>query len=148
MPFERMSFERTPSQCMLFERMLFERTPFQRTLATRVLLTRTLIILLLIFDLTHFPIFFSDLVQKENQISDLTEEIDKLKVELEMVKDDLETRVDEIADLQTDLEVKEAGFNNSIHENDEAHKEEIEILVTKVEDAKGEISELSEALAR
>merc|ERR1712150_273233 len=45
-------------------------------------------------------------------------------------------------------EVKEAGFNNSIHENDESHKEEIEILVTKVEDAKNEISELSEALAR
>jgi len=91
---------------------------------------------------------FSDLVQKENQISDLTEEVDKLKVELEMVKDELETKTEEIQDLQTDLEVKEAGFNNSIHENDESHKEEIEILVTKVEDAKNEISELSEALAR
>ena len=91
---------------------------------------------------------FTELVQKENQISDLTEELDKLKVELEMVKDELEQKTDEIQDLQTDLEVKETSFNNSVLENDEAHKEEIEILVSKVEEAKGEISELSEALAR
>ena len=96
----------------------------------------------------NVSLVFAELVQKENQISDMTEELDKLKVELEMVKDELETKTEEIQDLQTDLEVKEAGFNNSIHESDETHKEEIEVLVSKVEEAKGEISELSETLAR
>ena len=47
-----------------------------------------------------------------------------------------------IDDLQTDLEVKEAGFNNSFKENEENHKEEVEILITKVEDAKAEVTEL------
>lgn len=47
-----------------------------------------------------------------------------------------------------DLEVKEAGFNNSFRETSETHKEEIEILVSKVEDAKKELSELHETLAR
>jgi hypothetical protein len=47
-----------------------------------------------------------------------------------------------------DLEVKEAGFNNSFRETSETHKEEIEILVSKVEEAKKELSELHETLAR
>ena len=47
-----------------------------------------------------------------------------------------------------DLEVKEAGFNNSFRETSEGHKEEIEVLVSKVEEAKNEVSELHETLAR
>ena len=38
--------------------------------------------------------------------------------------------------------MKEAGFNNSFKENEENHKEEVEILITKVEDAKAEVTEL------
>ena len=55
---------------------------------------------------------------------------------------------EEVQDLQVDLEVKEAGFNNSFRENEESHKEEIEILVSKIEQAKAEISDLNEKLAR
>ena len=44
--------------------------------------------------------------------STFSEEIDKFKVELEMVKDELNTKTEEVEELQTDLEVKEAGFNN------------------------------------
>ena len=40
------------------------------------------------------------------------------------------------------------SFFQSIHESDEAHSAEIEILVSKVEEAKSEISEISETLAR
>ena len=86
--------------------------------------------------------------KKDATINKLTEEIDKLKVELEMTKEELETKSDEVEDLKTDLEVKEAGFNNSIHETDESHNAEIEILVSKIEGAKAENSDLSETLAR
>lgn len=47
-----------------------------------------------------------------------------------------------------DLEVKEAGFNNSFRETSECHKEEIEVLVSKVETAKKEVSDLHETVAR
>merc|ERR1712241_153765 len=86
--------------------------------------------------------------KKDAIINKLKEEIDKLKVDLEMVKDELTAKTEEAEDLQADLEIKEAGFNNSIHESDEAHSAEIEILVSKVEEAKSEISEISETLAR
>ena len=33
--------------------------------------------------------------------------------------------------------MKEASFNNSFKENEEQHRDEAEILVTKVEEAKG-----------
>lgn len=39
-------------------------------------------------------------------------------------------------------------FNFSVHESDEAHNAEIEILVSKIEEAKTEISDISETLAR
>jgi hypothetical protein len=47
-----------------------------------------------------------------------------------------------------DLEVKEAGFNNSFRETSEGHKDEIEVLVSKVESAKKEVSDLHEGLAK
>ena len=50
--------------------------------------------------------------KKDALISKLKEEIDKLKVDLEMVKDELSAKLDEAEDLQADLEIKEAGFNN------------------------------------
>ena len=62
--------------------------------------------------------------------------------ELEFAREEAEKAEEKIDDLQTDLEVKEAGFNNSFKENEESHKEEVEILITKVEEAKKEVSEL------
>ena len=58
------------------------------------------------------------------------------------------SKTEELQDLMVDLEVKEAGFNNSFRETSEGHKEEIEVLVSKVESAKKEVSELHESLAK
>ena len=111
--------------------------------------------------------------QKENTIGALNEEIDRfvlfyvlvhhficihkkyifpsncrLKVELEMSQDELAAKTEEVDELQADLEIKESGFNNSFRETEESHKDEIEILVSKIEQAKQEISDLNENLAR
>ena len=50
--------------------------------------------------------------KKDAAINKLNEENDKLKVELELIKDELSAKTEEVEELQTDLEVKEAGFNN------------------------------------
>ena len=72
----------------------------------------------------------------------------RLKVELEMSQDELAAKTEEVDELQADLEIKESGFNNSFRETEESHKDEIEILVSKIEQAKQEISDLNENLAR
>ena len=64
------------------------------------------------------------------------EELANREEELEFVKEELKEKTEELQDINTDLEVKEASFNNSFKENEESHKEEVEILVTKVEEAK------------
>merc|ERR1712018_632346 len=66
--------------------------------------------------------------QKENTIGALNEEIDRLKVELEMSQDELAAKTEEVDGLQADLEIKESGFNNSFRETEGSHKDEIEIL--------------------
>ena len=57
-------------------------------------------------------------------------------------------KTEELQDLMVDLEVKEAGFNNSFRETAEGHKEEIEVLVSKIENAKQEVSDLHETVAK
>ena len=54
----------------------------------------------------------AEVEKKDASINKLNEENDKLKVELEMIKDELSAKTEEVEELQTDLEVKEAGFNN------------------------------------
>ena len=65
-----------------------------------------------------------------------------------MSQDELAAKTEEVDELQADLEIKESGFNNSFRETEESHKDEIEILVSKIEQAKQEISDLNENLAR
>ena len=57
-------------------------------------------------------------------------------------------KTEELQDLMVDLEVKEAGFNNRFRETAEGHKEEIEVLVSKIENAKQEVSDLHETVAK
>ena len=59
--------------------------------------------------------------KKDTLITKLKEEIDKLTVDLEMVKDELTAKTEEAEDLQADLEIKEAGFNNR-YEPDFSHQ--------------------------
>ena len=65
-----------------------------------------------------------------------------------MSQDELAAKTEEVDELQADLEIKESGFNNSYRETEESHKDEIEILVSKIEQAKQEISDLNENLAQ
>ena len=89
-----------------------------------------------------------ELEKQENLIKKYKEELANREEELEFVREELREKTEELQDINTDLEVKEASFNNSFKENEEQHKDEVEILVTKVEEAKVEISELREAMAR
>ena len=90
----------------------------------------------------------AELEKQENLVKKYKDELANREEELEFVKEELKEKTEELQDINTDLEVKEASFNNSFKENEEQHREEVEILVTKVEEAKVEISELREAAAR
>jgi len=116
----------------------------------------------------------AELDLKNDAIAKLKDELAQKDTLLELTKEELASKTEELQvnanhqnwnpclllsvklqtlcvnfqDLMVDLEVKEAGFNNSFRETSETHKEEIEILVSKVEEAKKELSELHETLAK
>ena len=92
--------------------------------------------------LTPFPELLpqAELEKQEGLIKKYREELANRDEELEFVREELREKTEELQDINTDLEVKEASFNNSFKENEEQHREEVEILVTKVEEAKVEIS--------
>ncbi|TRY77089.1 hypothetical protein TCAL_02709 [Tigriopus californicus] len=89
-----------------------------------------------------------EIYKKDDLLKKMREDIANKEEELDFVKEELQAKTEELMDINTDLEVKEAGFNNSFKETEEQHKDEVEVLVSKVEEAKQEISELSETLAK
>jgi len=89
-----------------------------------------------------------DLDRKAAEVEAVKLELEQVKQELEVSAEELENAKDKIEDLQTDLDIKEAGFNNSFKENEETHKEEVEVLITKVEEAKAEVADLHEQISR
>ena len=92
--------------------------------------------------------FHSELDKKDTLAEKLEEELEQTKAELEFNKEELAAKTEELEDLATDLEVKEAGFDNSFKEVKDGHRDEIEILVSKVETANSTVTTLHESLAR
>ena len=91
--------------------------------------------------------FHSELDNKDTVLEKLQEELEQTKEELEFNKEELAAKIEELEDLSTDLEVKEAGFNNSFKEVKDNHKDEIEVLISKVEEANSTIGTLHETIA-
>ncbi|XP_040574862.1 uncharacterized protein [Lepeophtheirus salmonis] len=86
--------------------------------------------------------------KKDELIQRLKSELSSNEVEQEVINEELKAKIEELEQVSMDLEVKEASFSNKVRINDESHNSEVEILVSKVEDAKIEIIDLNEKLAR
>ncbi|CAB4067834.1 CLIP1 [Lepeophtheirus salmonis] len=86
--------------------------------------------------------------KKDDLIQRLKSELSSNEVEQEVINEELKAKIEELEQVSMDLEVKEASFSNKVRINDESHNSEVEILVSKVEDAKIEIIDLNEKLAR
>ena len=59
---------------------------------------------------------------KDAEVDDLKQQIILTRQELELDREEAEEKID---DLQTELEVREAGFSNCFKENEESHKKEV-----------------------
>eukprot|EP00096_Caligus_rogercresseyi_P007482 TRINITY_DN25350_c0_g1_i1.p1 TRINITY_DN25350_c0_g1~~TRINITY_DN25350_c0_g1_i1.p1 ORF type:complete len:766 (-),score=284.38 TRINITY_DN25350_c0_g1_i1:94-2391(-) len=89
-----------------------------------------------------------ELDKKEDLIQKLKSEVANKEVELEVANDELKAKTEELEQVSLDLEVKDASYSNRVKINDESHKSEVEVLVSKVEDAKAEVIDLNEKLAK
>ena len=83
---------------------------------------------------------------KDGLIDRLKDDVSSKDSEIEFLKEELKNKIEELEDIASDLDIKEASFNNESKEVEEAHKEEIEELIKKNETLTLTIGTLKESI--